>query len=591
MAFFKWTGNGNTLIPRMWAALSHRRQIDDVFATGDGSTTKFGSFHDTDESKRLYLTVKLYDADNSGNSEQLKAGTVRVLYTIGGVEYETRDDSSGNFMTTSSTPAISSAGHLSSGQIDYDTGELELDFDTAPDDGTKLKAIYEITRDTDSNGNPYDYEEVDGVMNLSMWELAQGDGSTTGFSGLTLKLRNLALPSSPADGDTVSTKKFVFWESGSRIEAYLIYKSADSAWHLTDDGTNDYGTVDIHDDPSDSDTYGTIDLSFGTAPDENTTISIIVDTVDESTDTSSVYAVLLFYDGTDEKYLLLDMSNSYHLSGSTRYYAEAFLFVYGSSYDLANGKMPSGANGVRSGYDVAITGGAAIGSSKILAICGGDTGAITMYFWVQTKGDYAKQTDGTFSAIRPYDFSIYAKYTNVTDRESFGGLEMITNKFYDDGQTNILLFGFQNNIDTDNYNYKYSNVKTSRLPSSLAADSAYYHPDIGSVGAERKNCSSEFDADGMDFVFDVRKSVADGKIYLYFPIVFNDPDSNANTTPVSYETLILRVRNSNSNFGDEDEILTTMESGKNIRHLVKFCAVPSATGMTGMAIKMAVRIG
>lgn len=78
---------------------------------GDGTTTSFNATLDT-------LIVP---------------GSVSISFTVGGASYTATDDGNGNISTTEV-----------SGTIDYKTGNLNLTFTTAPDNGTSINVSYQI---------------------------------------------------------------------------------------------------------------------------------------------------------------------------------------------------------------------------------------------------------------------------------------------------------------------------------------------------------------------------------------------------------------------------------------------------------------
>ncbi len=81
-----------------------------TIGTGDGTTTTF--------------TAVL--------TKVVKKGSVNVSYTVGGTAYTVQDNGNGNISDT-----------IVSGTINYETGEISLTFNTAPDNGTNIDATYE----------------------------------------------------------------------------------------------------------------------------------------------------------------------------------------------------------------------------------------------------------------------------------------------------------------------------------------------------------------------------------------------------------------------------------------------------------------
>lgn len=78
---------------------------------GDGTTTTF--------------TAVLQEVPVTPNS-------VSVEYTIGGVSYTSHDDGNGNI----------SGAYISSGSINYQSGDISITFSTAPDNGTNIRVRY-----------------------------------------------------------------------------------------------------------------------------------------------------------------------------------------------------------------------------------------------------------------------------------------------------------------------------------------------------------------------------------------------------------------------------------------------------------------
>jgi len=101
------TDETNTDFPKT----ANNQYTGENIGTGDGSQT---SFSDTLE------------------HPPVKKNSVTVHYTIGGTDYEGQDDGNGNITGT----------HISSGSIDYETGDISLTFDTAPDNGTAITCDY-----------------------------------------------------------------------------------------------------------------------------------------------------------------------------------------------------------------------------------------------------------------------------------------------------------------------------------------------------------------------------------------------------------------------------------------------------------------
>ena len=62
----------------------------------------------------------------------IKENSVSISYTVGGTQYTATDDGSGNITGT----------ELSSGTVDYSTGDISLEFNTAPDSGTTITLSY-----------------------------------------------------------------------------------------------------------------------------------------------------------------------------------------------------------------------------------------------------------------------------------------------------------------------------------------------------------------------------------------------------------------------------------------------------------------
>ena len=89
--------------------------LEEDFGVGDGTTTAFNS--------TLFGTP-------------IKTGSLTVIVTISNVIYEAHDDGSGN---------ITLAGIVSSGTINYSTGDISITFTTAPDSSTNVYARYTYT--------------------------------------------------------------------------------------------------------------------------------------------------------------------------------------------------------------------------------------------------------------------------------------------------------------------------------------------------------------------------------------------------------------------------------------------------------------
>jgi len=83
---------------------------DELVGTGNGTTKSYA-----------YSTSEVPVSPNS----------VKVKYTIQGTQYEAVDDGEGNI-----------SGTFLSGTVAYDTGAVNLNFDTAPDNGTEIRIIY-----------------------------------------------------------------------------------------------------------------------------------------------------------------------------------------------------------------------------------------------------------------------------------------------------------------------------------------------------------------------------------------------------------------------------------------------------------------
>ncbi len=84
--------------------------ITETIGTGDGTTTSF-----------TYTTQEIPITPNS----------ITVTYTIGGTQYQAQDDGKGNITDTNLT-----------GTVNYQTGEITLTFNTAPDNSTDITITY-----------------------------------------------------------------------------------------------------------------------------------------------------------------------------------------------------------------------------------------------------------------------------------------------------------------------------------------------------------------------------------------------------------------------------------------------------------------
>ena len=106
----------------------------DVIGTGDGSTTTFSS--------TLSHTPVI--------PKQLS-----VNYTIGGEVYVANDDGKGNI----------AGDYISSGTVNYDTGEISIEFSSPPDDGTEIAAGYYSYK----NGEGYSVKSsIDGYIHIKI---------------------------------------------------------------------------------------------------------------------------------------------------------------------------------------------------------------------------------------------------------------------------------------------------------------------------------------------------------------------------------------------------------------------------------------
>jgi hypothetical protein len=84
----------------------------EVLATGDGSQTAFGPF--------------------DLNRPEIVENTVVVRTVIGSTLTNAQDDGAGNLV----------GDHVSSGTVNYTTGELSITFSTAPDNGEDISVTY-----------------------------------------------------------------------------------------------------------------------------------------------------------------------------------------------------------------------------------------------------------------------------------------------------------------------------------------------------------------------------------------------------------------------------------------------------------------
>ncbi|GAB6161890.1 hypothetical protein JCM12298_10490 [Desulfothermus naphthae] len=78
------------------------------------------------------LNVTYYQFFIGSNDRPITPNTLKIIYTIGGTQYEAQDDGQGNII----------GEHLTSATVDYEAGEINLHFDTSPDQGSELRAQY-----------------------------------------------------------------------------------------------------------------------------------------------------------------------------------------------------------------------------------------------------------------------------------------------------------------------------------------------------------------------------------------------------------------------------------------------------------------
>ena len=496
MALFKRTSvNGRDYYYDMWHFLTHRRNRRDELCQGDGSTT---SFSET-------LNVELYDVDSTGGYEKIKASTVRILYTVGGVEYETRDDGSGNFQTTSTMSSAANIDTGTSSTIDYTTGAVSLTFSTAPDNGTKIYAIYEIDRDDD-------YGEVDGDVELWRYEAGQGDGSTTSFTK-TIKLEN-------TEATTHGVVTAIWWNSGTRYEDTTV--ATFSGYDVT--------------------------LTLPSAPDDKTTVSINVD----ANDSDDPYLVVSLDDGGTTQYLLIDGKGTDYYSGTTDY-MRANITALSTSYTAGSAWTTNQA---------VITPFTPDGDTTYPTLI--SQLDMSVYIWIQTKSDYS--SSGTI--WKSYSFSSHFDVTeSSTHYYAILALEYNADKYYSDGQSDVYLVTYQHTSTLHNgttgWKY-YTSVRSSRFDGTGGDANGLNwlsHPYITQTGALG---GYGYYWHGLDAIYEAIKSTADGKVYQYSPMLFNDYDE---LIPISTLKSLIQI-NSGGNLADGDEILTTHSSGKVIRHLV-----------------------